>query len=486
MFVRNLIRVSVGNISAQAISILSVPLITRLYSPTSYGVFSVFLAIAATLYPVVTLRFNAAMMLPDDENTAYNLFILALFTVAASCGIIALIGLIAYTIDFLPETWRTTGVNRILWLIPISVFIQGAGQVASFWNIRQKEFGASALARVLESTVDRGSVLLSGFAIAPNPFSLILGRILGPASSAFYLFKRHFLKKMETESPGFDIASVSNLFIRYRNFALYSTGASLFDMGSRQVPVILMSIWFSSTIVGFYGLAMQVVSLPMLLIGDAIANVFLQRSAEAKEHVDQMQKDARQLLRNILYLVIPATVIFTFFSSDIFSLVFGAMWRESGVYLQILGISFLFTFVHRPFSIYFDVLEKQKARFLFDLTIFFCRILPTIIGGYLENQYIMLVGLTASSSVIYGVGIGYLLNLVGIRASQTIAIFIGRVAAFLPLILGLSAVALFVSTISLKIIMVTGVFALQFAILFVSDGKFRADLRRFKHGLTTG
>ncbi len=76
-FIKNSLSLISGNIVAQSISIATMPLITRLYTPEQFGVFSVIMSIVAVLGPISTLRLNEVIILPDNNEEANNIFILS-------------------------------------------------------------------------------------------------------------------------------------------------------------------------------------------------------------------------------------------------------------------------------------------------------------------------------------------------------------------------------------------------------------------------
>jgi len=62
---------------ARIIGVVSIPVLTRIYSPADYGVLAVFTALVGMLVPVLTLRYGAAIPLPRYDGMAMNLMALA-------------------------------------------------------------------------------------------------------------------------------------------------------------------------------------------------------------------------------------------------------------------------------------------------------------------------------------------------------------------------------------------------------------------------
>ena len=67
-----------GTAFAQAIAVLALPLLTRLYTPDDFSVLAVYAAVLGISSVVACLRLEIAIPMPEDEGTAINLMLLGL------------------------------------------------------------------------------------------------------------------------------------------------------------------------------------------------------------------------------------------------------------------------------------------------------------------------------------------------------------------------------------------------------------------------
>src|ERR1700722_11536848 len=78
-----------GSTIAQIVPALVAPLVTRLYRPTDFGTFAFVLAVFGVLAPVACMRYELAIMLPEDDARATQVtslcLILALIIAVLSC-----------------------------------------------------------------------------------------------------------------------------------------------------------------------------------------------------------------------------------------------------------------------------------------------------------------------------------------------------------------------------------------------------------------
>ena len=77
-FFSNVLKLVSGTTLAQAITILTAPIISRLFAPEAFGVLNVFTSLIGIVAIVICLRYEYAIMLPEDNTDAINIFALCL------------------------------------------------------------------------------------------------------------------------------------------------------------------------------------------------------------------------------------------------------------------------------------------------------------------------------------------------------------------------------------------------------------------------
>ena len=82
-FFRNVALLAIGSASAQALSFLLTPVLSRLYGPDDFGLFGCFFALTGVISSVVTLQYSQALVLPEHDHEAAGLFLAG----AAAIGI---------------------------------------------------------------------------------------------------------------------------------------------------------------------------------------------------------------------------------------------------------------------------------------------------------------------------------------------------------------------------------------------------------------
>jgi O-antigen/teichoic acid export membrane protein len=189
----------------------------------------------------------------------------------------------------------------------------------------------------------------------------------------------------------------------------YLLPTALLDVITMQLPVLLITAWFSSEAAGQFSMAWKILALPMALIGGAIGQVFLQRFSQVWPDA---QSARRLLFRTwkILALVgVLPTILVMVFGEQFFTWVLGNAWGGAGRMASVIAPMLLAILVSSPTSGIFLVLGLQKYSLFFG-TAFIVYRTGCIYFGVLNN------------SVLHGLAAWVVCELVAISAYNLIAL----------------------------------------------------------------
>jgi len=427
-FARNVLKLSGGNVAAQIISVVAVPVITRIYRPDEFGAFSFVFSLVAVLFPLSTLRLNSAILLPKDEKTASDLLLLSVASVIVTALLVMpVLAAVLHRMTSIDEAARS-----LLWFLVAGVLAHGLVHCFEFWLLRHRQFSLMAWGAVGESVTDRLFVILMGLAQHGLGAWLALGRVLGSAVHLLIFLPARKELRLSWRGWAAD-GSLSQAVRRYREFPLFQTWAYLFANAGRELPTLIFAILFSAAVAGMYTLGVRVLGFPMLLIGDAVARVFLPYAVELSGEPVRLLDSTRLLLRSAFYLIFPPMLLLSVLGPTLFQLVFGPEWLDAGRFAQILALSFLITFLYRVLSIFFDIFEKQKMRLAFDAAQLLGRIGAMTLGGLNWGVEGAVWGLLMATVLVHGAAVVYLLSLIGLTATGTFGLIAQALMNILPL-----------------------------------------------------
>lgn len=304
-FITNVLKLVSGSVIAQALGILLVPIISRLYSPGDFGVFQVFVAIAGILAVLSCLSYQLAIMLPKEDEDSANIvalcFILVCATSVISGGVFILLS------GWVGEVLNTPEISRYLIFLPVIVFLNGLFLVINYWLSRRVRFGALATAQVANSVSSKAVQIGAGIGGA-SPLGLILGQIAGYGAALLVMLRRirEDLSLFQAVTPG----RIKELAKRYKRFPLFTSWSTVANSLSIQAAPLMLAAFFSPAVVGFYGMAHMVVNMPMSLIGSASGQVFFQKASEEKNRTGSVKTVVREVHQRLVSIgIFPILVL---------------------------------------------------------------------------------------------------------------------------------------------------------------------------------
>lgn len=467
-FAVDVLRLASGTIFAQAITVLAMPIVTRLYSPDAFGLTSLFTSIVSVIAAVTCFRYELSIMLPKKDEDSANLLALSIFSVFLVSFLTVLI--MRFWHKPLLDVLNAPSLGPYLWLISPAVFLNGIYLAFNYWNSRKKRFTHLSFARIMGSFATTSSRLGVGFAGYATGGGMIYSAIIGYVASTLMLGKQIWHEDNQLLKSSINRYCIFAGLKRYKNFPLFDTWAVLLSNLSWLSPTFLLSMFFSSTIVGYYALGMMVLQFPMSLIGGAISQVFFQRAAEAKSYGTLNMLVENTVLCLGMIGLLP-TLLLTIVGKEIFIVVFGSQWAEAGVYTQILALYIFFLFITSPISTLFSVLEMQRTSLLINIIIFPVRGGALIIGGVLGDARISIILFSICNVVIYACANLYLINKAGVGIWNLLNKFTRFVAYSSPIIILIILIKWIVGLNSLGIVLISTFFAILYFIIFIKTDK---------------
>lgn len=373
---------------AQALGILVSPIITRIFAPEAYGVAALFASITAIMGVIVCLRYELAIMLPKTHEEGANVLAVSLCSVLLITIFSALI--VIWGSDLILHLINAPELKNYLWLIPVAVFFSGVSAALNYWNSRTKHFGRLSVIQIISSITTQATKLTAGFAGFVSGGVLILTSMLGSMVTAGALAGQiwHDDKKLFISNVQWQ--GIADGFSRFRKFPLIDTWGGLLNTISWQLPALMLSSFFSLSVVGFYALGLTVIQRPLGILSGALSQVFYQRACDEKNIKGDNAELVENLMDKLMLIGIVPTTILAMVGTELFTVVFGGRWAESGRYTQILAPWILFWFISSPLSALFFVYERQGAALSVHLVIFLTRVISLYIGGIYQNIYLAL------------------------------------------------------------------------------------------------
>ncbi len=337
-FLKNVAVLAGGSALGQIISYLVSPLLTRLYTPCDFGIFSIYFSITGIFVVGASFRFSLAIPLPKDEKNAFNLLALSLCVVPLFSG--AMYFLIIFSNNFMSGWIDIPKILPFLWMIPAALFFSGLYQSLEYWNIRCGCYSLNAKARINLSLATAGAKVFFGSAKSGGAGLLwgdLLGRAWGFGIIAFLIFKGG-LKGIK----GISFSGMIACAKRYWKFPAFSLPGAFLISASNNLPAIFLAKYYGLPEAGWYALASRILLVPINSIGSAVAQVYLGEGARLIHNDKKKLKKLyfKTISRLFLSGLIPALIIIIW-GPFLFTLIFGEKWEMAGRFARIMAPGFL-------------------------------------------------------------------------------------------------------------------------------------------------
>jgi O-antigen/teichoic acid export membrane protein len=346
----------------QGLGILTIPLLTRLYSPEDFGVVAIYASSLSILLVLSSMRYEWAIPIAKDDESAAHLLCLCLVILV---GFSFFMGLgIWLARDQMVHWGYISPIKPYLWFLLLGFLGAGTYQVLNAWAVRERDFSALAKTKIRQSV--SGSVIQIGVGLFKRgPLGLLLGNLLSQAAGVETLTillwrkKKEVLRKIKT-------VGLRHVACRYYKFPLFSAGSSLLNTAGLQLMPILLATFYGPTVVGWFALSQQVLGIPKTFIGNAIAQTFWGEASHLiKENPKGLQKLFYELTKRLMILSL-LIVLIGMVSPLVFGIVFGGQrWKMAGIYTLYLVPMFITQFVVSTLS-HLVVHELQHWQFLWD------------------------------------------------------------------------------------------------------------------------
>ena len=333
-FSKNVLVLLTGTGIAQVIPILISPILTRIYSPHDFGVFGLYMACVSILSVFSTGRYDLSIIEPKDDRTARILMLLSIY-ISVFFSILLLILILFFSSTF--TTWLGVPDIKIwLYLLPISVFSISCYSTFTYWMNRKKMYKDMSINRVVSSVSVSSVTLLLGLTQVLTG-GLMIGYVIGQFLTIL-LLKNKIIKNDYRLQLKRKFVTMKT-FIHYPKYLIPATLASEV---SNNVPIIMVTNFFTSSITGFFSFANRVAALPISFIGNAIGEVYRQKASEEYAlHGNCKELYLKTLLKLTLIGLLPFSVLF-FASEYLFGFVFGKEWVEAGKIAKYLSFLIFF------------------------------------------------------------------------------------------------------------------------------------------------
>ena len=297
---------------------------------------------------------------------------------------------------------KLLSVDYILFIL-VNIFSAGLIKLVSTWNISEDRIIFVSYSKLIFAPfIPVISYLLYFFNGSSES-----GLILVYSISNFVFGIIFTLTSFKNKSISFsfsDFRKLNYLFSiqkRYFNFIKFSLTGEFMRTAAFKAPTIVLENYFGKEIAGLYGIANQILLLPITTIIGAISQVYIHKLST----IIQDKKQSIILSLNFLKPIVGISVliiIFIFFIGDfIIGLLFSDDFSELYSVVLILLPYSLSILIASPFLTIFTITERQSYLFKLKLKIFLISIVSFYLAIIMNDFKLGLLIFSVSLFIIY-------------------------------------------------------------------------------------
>ncbi|MCY9821477.1 lipopolysaccharide biosynthesis protein [Aeromonas media] len=362
-----------ANVTSSVLMAMSVVFTGRLYTPSQFGDFGVFVSLTTIASSIMFLRFEQCVL------NHYKKYSISISQLSALIGLIVII--LLYPVLILYGLVGVALCSFFICLNSLYVFFCTR-------HLKYNEAGWIGLIRVVIMIIVQ--VMLSD--------SDLNGLIVGYASS-YVITTVPFIITICKVLP--KRTTLTALLKRNATYCLYGLPQTLLNtMLNNLVPLFLSAV-YNVVIVGYYTMAMRCIQLPHRVIVNAIRGVVTSTySDKSKSQRKAFFYKSTGLLFLIAVIIFPIGVV----SADsIIEISIGTQWLPASSIVAILSIWMFFSFINVPAVSYLSFTKNTKALLKMEVFFGFLKISSGLISWILNLDYLIFIGIFSVASAIHSV-----------------------------------------------------------------------------------
>ena len=296
---RNIISLVSGASVGQGLVFISLPLLTRLYSPESFGIFALYTSVCWIATVLATFQLEHALTIPKGEKSAANLLI-SMKIIGKIVSII--FGLIAYYLMPLIMPNSIDGIDRLMVSISIviTIYLLANIQANRSGILRMQQYSVASRASMMMPILNALFAIVYPFVMVntKTAYGLVVAQVLSLAITHIYLEKKIYQSYTKLN---INLKKKIVILKHYGKFALENTISNLLKTSNaRAYPLLIQAVGNIST-VGAYGIAERLILIPLSLVSNSVNSVF--KNTFAKDSSRKNYNNIDKTYKKIVYFV---------------------------------------------------------------------------------------------------------------------------------------------------------------------------------------
>lgn len=390
-FTKNVLKLMSGTALAHIATFIATPLLTRLFAKESLGELQLFISTITTFGVVSSLKYELAIVIPKDDDDGNALAVLSLISLLLFSLLFTL--MLTFVGGPFLRLFDAESLQPYLYFLALGVFLFGLMQSLQYVLVRHKKFGALATNKIVQVASTQILAVTLGF-FSDAVEILLYTQVLGYLLAALLILNMKVVRFNVSWSRLWQLARTN------KKFPTINTSMVFLNTLSLQLPVFMLSRYFTTEVVALYSMANRLINIPLFMIGRSVQQVYFQSASEAfhisKNRLLFVYK--KTIVRLAAIAIIPLVIVLLA-GPWIAGLYLGSAYTEAGVYMQIITFWMFFQFITSPVSQTFTIIDRQEVGFYLIVASLLVRLLAMSLFNTTPRE--MLFALSIAAGLFY-------------------------------------------------------------------------------------
>lgn len=380
-FLKNVFMLVGSTIFSQAILIAILPILTRLYTPNDFGVLGLYTSLVAIFSTSACLRYDIPITLVRSKKTSDSLLLISIITSFVFC-LFLLIILVLFDNTFV-KLIDNKYFEKYLYLLPLGVFCTSIFTAITFWKSQQGAFREISILKCKQAVFSGGIQIVGGFLFfSYGALFLILGYLANNVWGIFNYFFEFF------KNLNFRKKQIQYILYKYRDYPKYSSVEALFNNLAIFFPLVYIAKYVSIAETGFLALAIKLMQIPMKLVGNSIAQVFVV-SAAKKYRENKLDEFTKITINRLIKVGIGPIIFIGIIAPEACEIIFGNEWYRIGILITMMIPWFCMQFLASPIAMLFHITNNQKNAMIMQFFNVAIRVFPLFFLVYFNLNFLV-------------------------------------------------------------------------------------------------
>ena len=333
-----------GNSIAQALQLLSIFILSRIYLPSDFGVLAQVQSIAMMAAIVSTLQLHLTIPFCKSVDEARD-------TVQS----VQTISLALFALLFFPALY----FGKIFAFSLILALFLGLTNTYNSYLVFNGKFG-----RLSGFYIARAVMVISlqiCFAMVSINDGLLWGSIIAEGLAALYL---RLTQLGSLRNIRIVPRAAIKLATRLKSFSVYGTMQELISVSAFYAPLILFTSKFDKATGGQYAMANRLVWAPVVLLSSSVAQVLYHRFGKVRP--TSVTELSEMLPSKLVCAAVLAACALSFYLQGVFLYILGSQWGLASQLLPLQLLWGVFFLVSTPFRVVCRALHMQQYQLTID------------------------------------------------------------------------------------------------------------------------